>query len=351
MANRFYVGGTANWDATAGSKWALTSGGAGGQAVPTSSDDVFLDGASGAVTVSVNTTVAICNNITFTGFTGTFNLLGDSIQVFGSIVLGSGMTMGPSPNGDWQMRGSGTQNITSNGKTFTTSGGPFYLLHTGTVVLLDALVTGSFISHNSGTFNANNQNVTSAAFVSSNTTSRTITMGSGTWLLTATGTTWDITDPTNLTLNANTSTIKITDTTGDIAFIGGSKTYNNIWFATGSNTGIITISGSNTFADLQDTGTSNHTIKFTDGTTQTVTSLTIAAGAQRTLTGTSTGGWTISDSTGTNSVFNCTISYSTASGGATWSALTTNGNVDGGNNSGWVFSSHITSPFPSHYRV
>ena len=43
MAAKYWVGGTANWDATAGTKWALTSGGAGGQAVPTSADDVFID--------------------------------------------------------------------------------------------------------------------------------------------------------------------------------------------------------------------------------------------------------------------------------------------------------------------
>lgn len=41
MANRYWVGGNANWDATAGTKWATTSGGAGGAAVPTAADDVF----------------------------------------------------------------------------------------------------------------------------------------------------------------------------------------------------------------------------------------------------------------------------------------------------------------------
>ena len=30
MADRYWVGGTAAWDGTAGTKWALTSGGAGG---------------------------------------------------------------------------------------------------------------------------------------------------------------------------------------------------------------------------------------------------------------------------------------------------------------------------------
>ena len=45
MADRYWVGGTAAWDGTAGTKWALTSGGAGGQAIPTSADDVFFDAA------------------------------------------------------------------------------------------------------------------------------------------------------------------------------------------------------------------------------------------------------------------------------------------------------------------
>jgi hypothetical protein len=35
------------------------------------------------------------------------------------------------------------------------------------------------------------------------------------------------------------------------------------------------------------------------------------------------------------------ISRSTATGGANWQALTTNGNVDGGNNTGWNFVSVI----------
>ena len=47
MAARYWVGGTANWDNTAGTKWALTSGGAGGQAVPTAADDVYIDSGSG----------------------------------------------------------------------------------------------------------------------------------------------------------------------------------------------------------------------------------------------------------------------------------------------------------------
>jgi hypothetical protein len=44
MASRYWVGGNGTWDATVGTKWALTSGGAGGQTVPVVAvDNVFLD--------------------------------------------------------------------------------------------------------------------------------------------------------------------------------------------------------------------------------------------------------------------------------------------------------------------
>ena len=71
MANRYWVGGTASWDGTAGTKWATTSGGAGGASVPTSADDVFFDANSGAVTVT-KTGTEFCASCNFTGFTGTF---------------------------------------------------------------------------------------------------------------------------------------------------------------------------------------------------------------------------------------------------------------------------------------
>jgi len=47
MANRYWVGGTDTWNATAGSKWSTTSGGAGGSAVPTAADDVYIDANAG----------------------------------------------------------------------------------------------------------------------------------------------------------------------------------------------------------------------------------------------------------------------------------------------------------------
>lgn len=57
MANRFWVGGSGTWDATAGTKWALTSGGAGGQTVPTYIDDVYFDANSNVALTSWTVTL------------------------------------------------------------------------------------------------------------------------------------------------------------------------------------------------------------------------------------------------------------------------------------------------------
>ena len=71
MANRFWVGGTAAWDATAGAKWSTTSGGVSGAAVPGSEDVVTFDVASGAAVVTITDFSEALRVIT-TGFTGSF---------------------------------------------------------------------------------------------------------------------------------------------------------------------------------------------------------------------------------------------------------------------------------------
>jgi hypothetical protein len=91
MAARYWVGGTESWDTTAGSKWSLTSGGSGGQAVPTSSDTVFFNASSGAVTVTI-ASGAICSTLTMTGFTGTLAFGSNNIEVAGTGTVYTGAT-------------------------------------------------------------------------------------------------------------------------------------------------------------------------------------------------------------------------------------------------------------------
>lgn len=330
MANRFYVGGTADWNATAGSKWATTSGGAGGAAVPTTSDDVFFDAASGASVVTIKTAQAQCKTLNFTGFTGTLTFDGSaSCRVDGSLTFGSGMTL-TSANSFFYM-GGGTGTITFNGKI------PLVMeIDGGAITAGDNLSFGERLTLSSGSFNANNMDITAGRITSSGTGTRTLTMGSGTWLLTgASGEAWDTSTVTNLTLNANTSTIKISSGP-PVTFKGGGKTFNNYW----NNISTVTISGSNTFNDFKiNSGSVQY---MTDGSTQTVSTITAigTSGAPIEWLGTGAGGWAISDASGTNTIEYVNLENSTASGGATFNAINST-NVGG--NVGWNFPLGFTA--------
>ena len=339
MANRYWVGGATNWDGTAGTKWATTSGGAGGASVPTSSDDVFFDANSGTGNVSVSANV-VCKNLDFTGYTGEFGAGGGGgdVDFYGNLTFGTGMTQ--SLGGVYKNQAtSGTQNITSNGKSII---GGLQIAGVGcnTVLLDDLSVTAGSFQVINGTFNANNFNVTCESFNSSNSNTRTLTMGSGTWEITGISTVWDLTTITNLTLNENTSTIKLTNTSSNAkTFIGGGETYYNFWNAT-TNSGIVTIVGANTFNDFKINA--GRTQFFTAGTTTTVTSLTAigAIGNLITITSATSATHTISKASGTGNVQYCEISYSTATGGATFNAINS---TDSGNNTGWNFLATVNN--------
>jgi len=336
MASRYWVGGTADWDGTAGTKWAATSGGAGGEAVPTSSDDVFFDANSGSGTVTIAAGETGCANLNCTGFTGT--LAGSEAQtISGSLTLASGMTL--SYTGIWTFNGTGVHTITSAGKTF---GGSIRINDStgvGSFTLQDAFSSTSSLNVWGGTFDANDFNITATLFNSATfTNTRTINMGSGTWTLTGTNVNaWNI-SVTNLTLNEETSTIKLTGgSTTPIGFVGAGETYYNLWIAT-TTTGENQISGNNTFTQLRiDAG---RDVEFANGSTTTIAS---AAGVV--WNGTSgnnislhsaTGGtaWTISVASGTVTGDYLTLQDSTATGGATFNATNS---TDVSGNTGWNF--------------
>lgn len=74
MASRFWVGGTGTWDASDITHWAASTGGAGGQSVPTSGDSVTFDGNSGGGTCTVNTNINLGTGVlTTSAYTGTLD--------------------------------------------------------------------------------------------------------------------------------------------------------------------------------------------------------------------------------------------------------------------------------------
>jgi fibronectin-binding autotransporter adhesin len=111
VADRYWVGGTNTWNGTAGTKWAATSGAAGGASVPTASDNAIFDGNSGTGTVTISSG-RVCLDFNASAFGGTF--AGTSnITVSGSFIWGAGLTR--TWTGAITMDGSGTHTVTSGG--------------------------------------------------------------------------------------------------------------------------------------------------------------------------------------------------------------------------------------------
>jgi hypothetical protein len=100
----------------------------------------------------------------------------------------------------------------------------------------------------------------------------------------------------------------------------------------------MTITGSNTITNLSN-GVAPTTFTFTSGTTTTIQNFGISgsSGNLVTIGSTTTSAHTLSKSSGNTNVDYLSISYSTATGGATWYAGANSTN--GGNNTGWLFSS------------
>jgi hypothetical protein len=336
MADRHWVGGTDTWNATAGTKWSLTEGGAGGQAIPTGSDDVFFNAGSGAVTCTTSG-ARLCLSLDCTGFAGALTM-GGGITVSGSLKLVAGMTFTPALL---------TFNATSTGKTVESGGKSFTALTFSGVgggwAFQDALTLTSAITITNGALATGGVAISCTGILSNNSNTRGLTLGASSITLSAVGNVWNTATTTGLTFDAGTSTLKVISTSGTPAFSGGGLTFNNYWNAT-TATAIVVISGSNTFNDIKiDAG---RTQRFTAGTTQTITSLTVPDDASNgiTLESTSAGtAWDIVCASGTITVKGCTIIDSHASGGATFNAFTTDGNVDGGGNTGWTFTDPAAS--------
>lgn len=274
MANRYWVGGTAAWDGTAGTKWAATSGGAGGETVPTTADDVFFDAAStGTCTIATGNTGA--KSINCTGFTGT--IAGTAaITVAGSVTLDAGQTY--THTGTMTFTGTGT--LTTAGKAI----GSVTVDGVGiTLTLGDALnIGGRAIVLRQGTFDAANYNVTIGRVEATTTNTCTITMGSGLWTFINAAAVWNTAAATNLTLNKNTANILLSNnTTTARSFLPGTTglSFNKLTIGGNTSTSVTTVGGTASFTELASTKTVAHTVRFNaSGHTIDTWSITGSAG-------------------------------------------------------------------------
>lgn len=335
MADRYWVGGTAAWDATAGTKWSATNGGTGGASVPTSADNVFFTSLSGTGTVTITGTVS-CLSFNCTGFTGT--VTGSTtpiLQVNSSFTLSAGMTWTTAGNVLVRLQGS------TSGRTFTSAGKTLYqvtfnITGFGTVALQDALTVSDVITLTTGSVTLNNYTVTALAFAANNTNFRTIAFGTGKFVLTGNSATiWNVPSSSSLTLTgtplvecsysgsvgtrtiAHSSTgnvgINLSFTAGsDIAAITASSKIINLTFTgfTGSFGSTVTTTGDVVFgASMTSTSAltcpgnltlgsgmtyASGSITLTATTGKTVTSNGVSVGVNITFNGVG-GTWTLQD--------------------------------------------------------
>lgn len=324
-ATQTWDGTTGNWDNVA--KWTSR--------VPIPQDTVLAGGAGNTITVNMP---RIGGSITFTG-TPTVSL-SNNIYNFGSLTMVSGMTYTHNNKINF-LRGRGVYTLTSAGKSF------YYLqvaVPGGTLTLQDTLTVIHALSYSIGTFDLNDQNmnITTNAFYSQCTTTRLLSLGNGTITISGTAAAlikWDV-NATNLTLNAEGSTIVLTNAGVNAqTFAGAGLTYNNVTIE-GAGNYSLQINGSNTFNTLTvDRSIAAKTILFTDGTNQTMADFVCADSGVTvvTLNGTGAGGWDIAKTGGGWVVVDyMDITSSNATPLLTWYAH--NHSTDGGGNSGWVFA-------------
>jgi hypothetical protein len=253
MAARYWVGGTDNWNATAGSKWSTTSGGAGGSAVPTAADDVYIDAnAGGNVTVSV---AAVCRSLNFvdgTGgvYAGTFTVNAGIVISIGDATAGAGskaLTLSASATYSYGNSSSGytitstsvtQQTITHNGKS---SSALIIAGAGGSILLADALTSAS-LTHNAGTFDSGNYNITTTgAFAYGNATVRTLSLGSSVLTI---GTNFSGTSTSNMTISANTAVVNMANANPNINLTTNAQDWNGISFSVASTGTVVFTSAS-----------------------------------------------------------------------------------------------------------
>ena len=312
-----------------------------------SSGTVTFSGSSALAAININvsagsgtaiwdtSTSCVIGNLNFSGYSG--QMSNKQRYVGGNITLSPTMTCAAGANILYSNGASGTQVITSNGLTLDF---PITKLNAGaTLQLADALTMGAgrALTLTAGTFDANNKNVTTGNFTAgAGATTRVTSMGTGTWtILDAGATAWSTPAAASHTVTPSTSTILMTAATAK-TFAGGGRTF---WNLSNGGAGALTITGANTFNDLQNTVTpATFTLPASTTTTVSALSLQGTSGNLVTLQSSSAGTRaTLSKASGTVDVSYLSIKDSAATGGATWQAKPHNGNLDAGNNTGWTF--------------
>lgn len=338
MSDRYWVGGDGTWDSTSTLNWSTTSGGAPGASAPTISDNVFFDGGSSLLNAPFTVTIsnASCHDmqiddvgvdidVTFEG--------NDSLEVNGSVQTNTSFII-------WDFTGT----ITFTASTlvnvfFIEFAGPLIFNGTGTWECGVGLTNYSNdITLLEGRLNLSGYDgISCANFTSSGSQVRVLDLGStvnyisGNWIITG----------SNFSLVDSNFDIEMSGV--NPAFIGGTGNYKGVIV----NTSTIRFVGSNhIYQLLVGNDSSPVNIRIAAGSTLYLTNGILLSSPSNlsnpvTIRSTIAGlHATISQSESINTdLSNVILIDNYATGGASFIALLSNHNIDGGGNSGWVFDS------------
>lgn len=174
----YWVGGSGNWNDS--NHWSFTSGGSGGACVPKGGDNVFFDAQSfsgPADTVYINVENALCQNMDWTGATGTpvfDGVQGRNLRIYGSLAFIGDMTLDFDGNVYFESTAAGNT-ITTGGHLFNRS--VLFDGNGGAWSLNDTLQVSLNVSLISGFLTTNNQTVICEQFLSQSLFDRQLLLG------------------------------------------------------------------------------------------------------------------------------------------------------------------------------
>jgi hypothetical protein len=332
VATNFTYTGTPTIYPWAGTQTVVRAGETGG--TEANALDFTINTSNGGFTVGG--TNSKLRNLTFTSsFVTTWIQTSNTITFYGSLTLNTSMsTSFVSANTLIFASASSTQTISSAGKILGTI---VVSSNAQTVQLqnnLDLSTSGRLII-SSGTFEANNYNLTLARVAFTSTTTKVINMGSGTWTLVTSGTVWTGTTGNGATTVNPSTSIIITSNSEAKTFSSTGLTYYNL---INTGTGALTLAGSNTFNNLAALAGCALTFSSNSITTSNTFTILGTSSLPITITSTSTQAFTLAKRGGCIvdmqyvNMANCTASPVTN----TWYA---GNSTNSGSNSGITFSS------------
>ena len=237
--NLYWVNGQGNWDNPY--HWSFTSGGAGGDCVPTPIDDVFFDNnsfilANDTVFVNVN---ASCRNKTWTVtlFHPIFYTKDFTLSIYGSLIFCNSMKNAFSGVIYFLATTTG-KSIISAGHNFLKSVN-FVGQGGGWTLLDDFAVQSGHIEFTFGNLNTNGKKVSCLEFNSNNSNNRTLTLGASEIKVFKGGFSFSI-NTTNLTLYSGTSKIRFfAEIYAYFTGLTSGKKFHNIFFECPTGTSLL----------------------------------------------------------------------------------------------------------------